>query len=254
MRIIISPAKKMNVDTDRLPYESLPQFLSKTEILKNRLQTMSPIELKNLWACNDSITKLNIERLQSMNLEENLTPAILSYEGIQYKYMAPSIFEYDHFDYINEHLRILSGFYGMLRPFDGVVPYRLEMQARLIVNGMDNLYDFWGNCLATQLQAETDFIINLASKEYSKVIYPHLKPNTKFLTCTFGEQKEGKIIEKGTMCKMARGEMVRYLAEGNIKKFKDIKEFNRLGYTYSIQLSTEYNYIFIKGEQKNVRS
>ena len=80
-----------------------------------------------------------------MKLKSQLTPAILSYEGIQYQYMAPSVFEENQYDYIQEHLRILSGFYGVLKPMDGVTPYRLEMQAKLSVQGKKNLYDFWGN-------------------------------------------------------------------------------------------------------------
>ena len=135
MRIIIAPAKKMVVDTDSFAVDSLPQFLEQTERLKAVLQSMSPQDLQALWKCNDSIAKLNIERLDQMDLRRNLTPAILSYEGIQYRYMAPSVMETTHLDYLREHLRILSGFYGLLRPFDGVTPYRLEMQAKLAVDG-----------------------------------------------------------------------------------------------------------------------
>ena len=110
MRIIISPAKKMNVDTDSFACQGLPQFLPKTERLYERLRGMSCEELKALWKCNDQIAKLNFERLQTMDLRQGLTPAILSYEGIQYQYMAPGVFTYDELDYVREHLRILSGF------------------------------------------------------------------------------------------------------------------------------------------------
>ena len=126
MRIIIAPAKKMVVDTDSFAIDSLPAFLEQTERLKAVLQSMSPKTLQSLWKCNDAIAKLNIERLEHMDLHRNLTPAILSYEGIQYRYMAPGVMEAAHLDYLRGHLRILSGFYGLLRPFDGVTPYRLE--------------------------------------------------------------------------------------------------------------------------------
>ena len=99
--------------------------------------------------------------------------------------------------YIREHLRILSGFYGLLRPFDGVTPYRLEMQARLSVDGKKDLYAFWGGRLAEHLAAETDLVLNLASKEYSRAVEPYLPASVRFLTCTFGEWKGGKIVEKG---------------------------------------------------------
>lgn len=143
MRIIISPAKKMNIDTDSFAPEALPQFLPEAEQLKAALQGMPAQELQVLWKCNDALTVLNVERLRTMDLHSRLTPAILSYQGIQYRYMAPSVFEDGHFAYVREHLRILSGFYGLLRPFDGVTPYRLEMQAKLSVNGCKDLYDFW---------------------------------------------------------------------------------------------------------------
>ncbi|MDD6884556.1 MAG: YaaA family protein, partial [Eubacteriales bacterium] len=145
MRIIISPAKKMNVDTDSFSCQGLPRFLPKTERLYERLRGMSYEDLKALWKCNDQIAKLNFERLQSMDLRQGLTPAILSYEGIQYQYMSPGVFTYDELDYVQEHLRILSGFYGVLRPFDGVTPYRLEMQAKLNMRGTRDLYSYWGN-------------------------------------------------------------------------------------------------------------
>ena len=131
MRIIISPAKKMNVDTDSLPWRDFPVFLPKTQLLCSTLQGMSKEDLQKLWKCNDSIAELNEKRLKDMDLHTRLTPAVLAYKGIQYQYMAPGVFSDKEFDYIQEHLRILSGFYGVLKPFDGVTPYRLEMQAKL---------------------------------------------------------------------------------------------------------------------------
>ncbi len=249
MKIIISPAKKMNVDLDNLPPSSLPLFLPEAQELLSVLQGMDYAALQSLWCCNDSIARLNYERLQNMDLHRDLTPAILAYEGIQYRYMAPSVFEDRQLAYISEHLRILSGFYGLLRPFDGVTPYRLEMQAKLPVNGGKNLYSFWGDKPAQRLCSETDFILNLASKEYSKAVLPYLSKSVSFLTCTFGEWKENKVVEKGTICKMARGEMVRWLAENAVTNPETIKSFNRLGYTYHHGLSTEDNFVFIKKEE-----
>ena len=215
MRIIIAPAKKMVVDTDSFSVDGPPQFLERAERLKAVLQGMSPKELQALWRCNDAIAKLNVERLAQMDLRRN-----------------PGVMEAAHLDYLREHLRILSGFYGLLRPFDGVTPYRLEMQAKLVVGGCRDLYQFWGDRLARQLAAETDCVLNLASKEYSRAVEPHLPPGVRFLTCTFGEWKDGKIIEKGTMCKMARGQMVRWLAENNVTDPADIRAFDQLGYQF----------------------
>lgn len=245
MKIIISPAKKMNIDNDSLVHQDLPVFLNRTELLCKRLKNMSYDELKALWKCNDKIATVNVERLQYMDLRRNLTPAILSYEGIQYQYMAPSIFTEDEFSYIQEHLRILSGFYGVLRPFDGVVPYRLEMQTKLTMDEAKDLYAFWGDSIAKYLFAETDCIINLASKEYSLCVSKHLPETVHFITCVFGEMKDGKIIEKGTICKMARGEMVRYMAENHIEEPEKIKMFSRLNYKYSEEHSDDCTYIFL---------
>ena len=250
MRIIISPAKKMRVDTDSLPWRDLPVFLPKTEILKERLRELSYEQLKKLWKCNDKIAEQNTQRLRCMDLEERLTPAVLAYDGIQYQYMAPSVFSDKEFAYIQERLRILSGFYGVLRPFDGVTPYRLEMQAKLSVDAHKDLYGFWGSDIADALSGETDCVVNLASKEYSVCVSKHLPPHVRFVTCVFGELVNGKVIEKGTMCKMARGEMVRFMAEGNITELERIKLFDRLGYHFSAEYSDEDNYVFLKEKER----
>ena len=245
MRIIIAPAKKMVVDTDSFAVGSLPQFLERTERLKTVLQGMSPKELQALCKCNDAIAKLNVERLEQMNLRRNLTPAILSYEGIQYRYMAPGVMETAHLDYLREHLRILSGFYGLLRPFDGVTPYRLEMQAKLMVDSCRDLYQFWGNCLARQLALETDVVLNLASREYSRAVETYLPKTVQFVTCAFGELKDGKVVEKGTKCKMARGQMVRWLAENQIKSPEALQAFDQLGYQFCRSTSVWNHTVFL---------
>ena len=245
MRIIISPAKKMKMDTDSLPWRDLPVFLPKTEQLCTQLQGMSDQELKKLWKCNDSIASVNIQRLQNMDLHSRLTPAVLAYEGIQYQYMAPGVFTEQAFAYVQEHLRILSGFYGILKPFDGVTPYRLEMQAKLRVGECRDLYAYWGDSLARELFAETDCIINLASKEYSICVSKYLPETVRFITCVFGEEKDGKVIEKGTMCKMARGEMVRFMAENQMEDPEQIKAFDRLNYRFDANRSDDKMFVFI---------
>lgn len=246
MQIIIAPAKKMTVDTDSFPVEALPVFLERTERLKAALQKMSYTELQLLWQCNDAIADQNLERLRNMDLRRRLTPAVLAYEGIQYQYMAPRVMETAQLDYIREHLHILSGFYGLLRPFDGVVPYRLEMQARLPADGFQNLYSFWGAHLAQRLAEKTDFVLNLASKEYSRAVEPHLPGGVRFITCVFGEQINGRVAEKGTLCKMARGQMVRWLAENQVSSPADIPEFDQLGYRFHKELSDETHIVFLK--------
>ena len=247
MKIIISPAKKMNIDTDTLAFRSMPVFLSETEELLAWMRRLTFAEAKAVWKCNDKIAEQNYRRFQEMDLERNLTPAVIAYEGIQYQYMAPAVFGGEQTDYIQEHLRILSGFYGVLKPFDGVTPYRLEMQAKASEAG--DLYKFWGDKLYREVAGEEKdggLILNLASKEYSKCIEKYLTPEDTYVTVVFGELADGKVKQKGTLAKMARGEMVRYLAENKVEDPERIKGFDRLGYCFEETLSNEKEYVFLK--------
>lgn len=262
MRFIISPAKKMNETPDILDFQGYPEFVEDADILREYMAGLSYGEAKALWKCNDSIAELNFERFHQMDLHRGLTPAIMAYEGIQYQYMAPAVMDEASLSYLQEHLRILSGFYGILKPMDGVVPYRLEMQAKLKpelkvsnspetpadieIKSFKTLYQFWGRRLADALFRETDTIINLASKEYSKAVSSYLIPDIRFITCVFGEYKDGKIIEKGTFAKMARGEMVRFMAEKRAESPEEMKKFDRLGYRFAPEESDEKTYVFVK--------
>ncbi|MCI8983096.1 MAG: peroxide stress protein YaaA [Hungatella sp.] len=237
MKIIISPAKKMNVDTDSFDIRGLPEFLKHTRILEEKIRSLSLAQAKALWKCNDKLAELNYTRFKNMDLAKGLTPAVMSYEGLQYQHMAPGVLTSQAISYIEKHLRILSGFYGLLRPFDGVTPYRLEMQAGLAVNGYKNLYDFWGDRLYKHLLDPDRTIINLASKEYSKCAQKYITKEDLFVTVEFGELEEGKLRQKGTLAKMARGEMVRFLAENQVSDWREMRDFNQLGFSYSEELS-----------------
>ena len=249
MRIILSPAKKMQHDENGPAYRDLPIFLSDAEKIKDSLKEKSFSELKALWACNEKITEQNIERLSSMDLREKLTPAILSYDGIAYQYMAPTVFETEMLSYVQEHLRILSGFYGIVRPMDGVTPYRLEMQAKLEIDSAKNLYEYWGDRLYKEVRDSSGIIINLASKEYSKCIEKYLQPGDRYISCNFFEEQEGKLVQKGVYCKMARGEMVRFMAEKRVEEPEGIKDFAVMGYRYAKELSSEKEYIFVRSKE-----
>ena len=246
MRIIISPAKQMRVDTDTFACREIPVFPEKTEILMKYISGLSYEEQKTLWACNDRIAGENAERFRNMDLRKGLTPAILAYDGIQYTYMAPAVFEDGQFDYVQEHLRILSGFYGVVKPLDGVVPYRLEMQAKAKLPGFRNLYEFWGEELYREVMDESRTVINLASKEYSKCVEAYLKPGDRFITCVFGEMEKGRMVQKGVYAKMARGEMVRYMAARNVRQPEEIREFRLSGYRFWEELSSEREYVFVR--------
>lgn len=246
MKILLSPAKKMNVNTDDLAPLGLPVFMEQTEEILRFLQDLSYAAAKKLWVCNDRIAEQNYDRLKSMDLYHRLTPAILSYEGIAYQYMAPVVFESGEFAYVQEHLRILSAFYGVVKPMDGVTPYRLEMQAKAKVAGTKDLYEYWGDKLYREVLDDSHIIINLASKEYSRCIEKYLLPEDIYITCVFGEISGGKIVQKGVYAKMARGEMVRFMAEKQIKDTDEVKMFDRLGYKFRADLSDERTFVFLK--------
>ena len=250
MKIILSPAKKMITDTDSIAPVTLPEFIDKTTEILNWLKDRSKEELKAIWKCNDKILEQNFNRLENMNLYQMLTPAVLSYEGIAFQYMAPSVFEDMQFEYVQNHLRILSAFYGVLKPMDGVTPYRLEMQAKVGIGDAKNLYEYWGDLLYRSVIDDSRIIINLASKEYSKCIERYLSDKDNYITIIFCELSGDKLVTKGTYAKMARGEMVRFMAENNIENPVDIQKFDRLGYTFRGNLSSETEYVF---ERKTIK-
>ena len=250
MKIILSPAKKMIVDTDNIAPVELPVFIDKTAEILNWMKSKSKEELQTIWKCNDKIAEQNFHRLENMNLYQMLTPAVLSYEGIAFQYMAPSVFEIQQFEYLQNHLRILSAFYGVLKPMDGVTPYRLEMQAKAEIEETTNLYDYWGDRLYHSVIDDSRTIINLASKEYSKCIERYLSDKDNYITITFCELSGDKLVTKGTYAKMARGEMVRFMAENNIENPVDIQKFDRLGYIFRGDLSSETEYVF---ERKTIK-
>ncbi len=245
MKIIISPAKKMNIEQD-VSHKSLPVFLGNTQEIKNTIQGLSYEELKDIWKCNDNLAKLNFDRFCNMDLERSLSPAIFSYEGLQYQYIGAGVLDNNALEYIADNLRIISGFYGVLRPFDGVTPYRLEMQAKLSIDNKKNLYDYWGDKLYKEIFKDNDMVLNLASKEYSECIERHLKSNDKFITCLFYENVNRKFKQKATLAKMARGSMVRFLAENNIDNIDDIKKFNDFGFSFNNDMSSEDKLVFVK--------
>ncbi|MEY8356079.1 peroxide stress protein YaaA [Lachnospiraceae bacterium 54-53] len=248
MKIIVSPAKKMNVNTDSLEVKGMPRFMEETKVLCSAIRRLSYGEAKKLWNCNDKLAELNFTRFADMDLEKYLTPAVLAYEGLQYQHMSPGVFTEEAIRYVDEHVRILSGFYGVLEPFDGVVPYRLEMQAKLSAEGKKDLYDFWGSRIYEAVLDEDRTVINLASKEYSQAVEKYLTAKDSFITIEFGELADGKVKQKGTLAKMARGEMVRYMAGNNITGADGLKGFDVLGYRFHEELSSHKKMVFILSE------
>lgn len=234
----------MKIDRDSFPIQSKPQFLDKTRILERFLKSRSNEQLKDLWHASENVTKQSILQLENMNLDERLTPAILAFSGIQYQYMAPDLFTRPALDYIQKNLRILSGFYGMLRPFDGVCPYRLELNTKMVGFRDYSLYHFWGSDIAENLFQEDNIVIDLASKQYTRLVKPYLSQGRQLITVDFQELKNDKSKTVGVHAKMARGEMVRYIAEKQIKNPTDLQDFNDFEFQFEPDVSTKDHYVF----------
>ncbi len=211
------------------------------------MQALSYDEAKALWHCSDKLAELNYGRFRDMDLRRDTTAAVTAYEGIQYQHLAPQIMSEEELAFLDKHLRILSGFYGVLHPFDGVVPYRLEMQAKLAVGDTEDLYHFWGTSLSEELSHETDTLVNLASVEYAKAVVPHaIKMGMRVLTCLFGQMLNGRYVQRSTEAKAARGAFVRWCAEQGIVSVADFAGYSERGYVLDVERSSEDELVFVR--------
>lgn len=244
MKTIISPAMKMEIKNNDFSAKTTPQFLPEAEELRDFLRTQNREQLAAIWQSSPAITQVGIEQLQALNFTDNLTPAVFSFSGIQYQYLTPDIFDQAALAFMQEHVRILSGLYGVLRPFDGVNPYRLEMKNKLPGFGDGSLYHFWGSKLADNLFQDTDTVINLASKEYSKAIAPYLGSGRTMITVDFQELKQGKWKTVGVHAKMARGELTKFICEQALDQPEELHDFNDFGFVFDEKNSTETHYVF----------
>ncbi|MGM9638029.1 MAG: peroxide stress protein YaaA [Butyricicoccaceae bacterium] len=243
LSIILSPAKRFRAaDFSPVPCTA-PRFEDRALVLRDWLRSLPYDRVKALWGVSDKLGQAAWTDLHADWTPGRQGAAVLSYDGIQYKYMTPDVFSDRANAYIDRHLRILSGLYGLLRPFDRVAPYRLEMGARIDLAGCRSLYAYWGSALADAL--EGDCIVNLASAEYSRAVLPHLQ-GRPHVTCVFAEQQGGRLIEKGVYVKMARGRMVSFLAEQQIEDPMDMRFFDDPGFAYHPELSDSSRLVFVK--------
>ncbi len=243
MKILISPAKQMQLE-ESIPFLTTPLFLNEAKNIYETMQQMSVPQLKTLYKANDNITSLNYKRIHQYEYDQLLTPALFSYIGIQFKYMAPSILDDLSLVYLQDHLYVLSALYGVLRPFDGIIPYRLEANSSLSVNNK-SIYAHY-QLQMQKLFSNVDLIINLASDEYFQMVSPNLTPFTQVIHIKFCELINGKLKTKATDAKMARGRMVQYMATNQLKNPCLIKQFNELHFLFNEDVSDANTYIFIK--------
>ena len=161
MMICIAPAKRMRKDIAYLDAQGTPKLLKETKQLAKIMQQQDVSALRHILSCSERIAQEAYQIFQTMQLTQNVVPALLAYDGIQYTYMAPDIFSDEQFAYVQKHLRILSGFYGVLKPLDGVVPYRLEINSLLRTDTFCNLYAF----------GKISSIVNLSKNPLSSLIW-----------------------------------------------------------------------------------
>ena len=263
LQVIISPAKQMRTAQDDFEVPGIPPFAHETarlhrallEIERNEgsggLQALWNVSDKLLGPCLDTLHEfepvLKNDDLDNPALARHLSPAVMSYHGIQYQSMAPEVMDAEQLAWLQSHLWILSGLYGCVRPFHAVEPYRLEMGAKLAVDNVCDLYAFWGDKLARTIApaGSNATIVNLASVEYAKAVLPHLAGDVTTVTCLFGEGvRNGKPIQRSTASKKARGSMVRWMAENNIEDANRLTAFD-VGYHYTPELSSPATLVFI---------
>ncbi|WP_027824918.1 peroxide stress protein YaaA [Lactobacillus psittaci] len=243
MKIIISPAKKM-VKTDSFLPRSQPVFLNKAEELIAFLRERDFEQLSEIWQASPAITREGQRQLADFNSAKATVPAIATYSGIQYQYMAADLFTERALDYSQQHLRILSGLYGVLRPFDAVCPYRLELKNKMIGFRDYSLYHFWGSLIHDELFKDDQVVINLASKEYARVVKPYLKSDERMITIDFLEKRAQGYKTIGTHAKMSRGEMTRFICENQIKTPEELQAFSDFSYKFDVSVSDDNTYVF----------
>lgn len=243
MVIILSPAKNMNIKSfQNFDFES-PIFNKEIEKIHSFLNKLEPHHIQSIMKVNNDISIKTFINIKDFNINKE-GHALNSYDGLVFKHIGVDDFTYEDITFANKHLRILSGFYGVLTPLTAIKPYRLEMGCKLNMDDYKNLYKFWQDKIYKQIVNLNMPIINLASKEYSKTITPYLKNSDKFIDIDFLIFKNGKYKSVATSAKMARGQMTRYIIKNKITNIDLLKDFHYDIYQYNENLSNQNNIIF----------
>lgn len=243
MKIIISPAKSQQNDLRLDHIYHQPMFQEKTQFLLERLQSLPIEDLGLALAIKGKLLEETYDRFQQFD-QEAPTQAIKLYTGLVFKGIERLKYRPKELNYLDEHLRILSAFYGVLHPFDAVRPYRLDMKAKL-ADG--SLYKFWASEFDAVFEGET--IINLASTEFSKMI------KSPMINVIFKEERQkGQLKVIATYAKQARGEMLLWMIQNQITTIEAIKSFSGSGYCYQPELSTKNNLVFTRTENFSLKN
>ncbi|MEE8807609.1 MAG: peroxide stress protein YaaA [Lactimicrobium sp.] len=245
MIVILSPAMRMIKDDGMTPLSS-PIFPDQTKKIDEALQQLSLPQLAKVWLCSEKAVQKFYQAYLQEPREKEVTPAILSFAGIAYQYLGPSAFTDEQFAWVQNHVRILSGYYGVLKPMDGVVPYRLEMKSPLSVGKTKDLYAFWQDSLYQNCLDDDHVILNLASKEYSKAVEHYCTKHDRFVNVYFEEHEKGRYVTKGVYAKMARGDMTAWLAEKQVDDVEMVKQYDRMHYHFDKARSDDTHFHFVR--------
>jgi cytoplasmic iron level regulating protein YaaA (DUF328/UPF0246 family) len=248
VNIVISPAKKLDFEHGVKLKCTKPLMKKKTTVLVSELQKCKKTDIQKLMKLSDSLAQLNFDRYQNYNETSDKSPAIFAFVGDTYKGLEAKTFSKDDLDYAQSHLHILSGLYGILRPYDEMKPYRLEMGTRFGVNGNKNLYEFWGSDISNHLNKEfqntgSKFLVNLASEEYFKSVKRD-ELDAQVIDVKFLENKNGTYKMIGLMAKRARGMMASYIVKNKVKTLAKLKKFNVDGYEFCPDESSDTLLVF----------
>lgn len=253
MIAVISPAKSLDFETQPPVSEyTTPDYLEYSEKLMHKLSKQSPKKLSALMSISSNLGKLNWERNQNWSTPftpENAKQASLAFTGDVYQGLNAASFSKDNFDFAQEHLRILSGLYGLLRPLDLIQPYRLEMGTKFSVGRKKDLYHFWNELITKELNkllADDGVLLNLASNEYFGAVDVKKIKGT-IITPQFKDLKNGEYKMISFFAKKARGLMSAYMIKNKFVEIEQMKGFNYEGYEYADHLSDDKNWVFIRG-------
>jgi cytoplasmic iron level regulating protein YaaA (DUF328/UPF0246 family) len=257
MLLLLSPAKSLDYDTpaEGVPH-TLPQFVSQSAELIEVLKHKTPVQISELMDLSDNLAALNVARYEAWRPKftaKNSKQAVLAFNGDVYDGLEAKSLKPKDLEWAQDHVCILSGLYGVLRPLDWMQPYRLEMGTALNNLRGKNLYQFWGASIAQHLNSQlakdkTPVVINLASQEYFKAVDQKVL-KARVIECVFEEYKGGKYKVISFFAKRARGLLARYAIQKHIQNPEKLKEFNLEGYAYAAAESDVNRWVFRRREK-----
>lgn len=257
MLIVVSPAKNLDYQSTPITQEfTHPTLLDESQLLIDKCRKLAPAKISSLMKISDKLAGLNADRYAQWSTPfnaDNAKQAILAFNGDVYTGLQAQSFEKQDFEFAQQHLRILSGLYGLLKPLDLMQAYRLEMGTKLATSRGKNLYEFWGDIITTKLNKDLalqgdNVLVNLASNEYFKAVKPKGLDGV-IVNPVFKDEKNGEYKVISFYAKKARGLMTRYIIKNRLNDVSQLLQFNLEGYRYNEQQSTAERPVFVRAEQ-----